>query len=86
MPRATTCSRAASSAWTTSAYRPLLPVGGILEQSDATGWMGFYAIVMRAMAVILNRFGRQRSQDLTLKFLEHIAAISDALDRLGLWG
>ena len=26
--------------------RSHLPVGGILEQSDATGWMGFYAIAM----------------------------------------
>ena len=26
--------------------RSHLPVGGTLEQSDATGWMGFYAIAM----------------------------------------
>ena len=31
--------------------RSHLPVGGILEQSDATGWMGFYAIAMGAIAV-----------------------------------
>ena len=28
--------------------RSHLPVGGILEQSDATGWMGFYAIALGA--------------------------------------
>ena len=33
--------------------RSNLPVGGILEQSDATGWMGFYAVAMGTMAVIL---------------------------------
>jgi hypothetical protein len=65
--------------------RSHLPVGGILEQSDATGWMGFYAIAMGTMAVILNRSGRRPHQDLALKFLEHYAAISDALDGLGLW-
>jgi Mannosylglycerate hydrolase MGH1-like glycoside hydrolase domain len=65
--------------------RSHLPVGGILEQSDATGWMGFYAIAMGTIAVILNISGRRPHQDLALKFLEHFAAISDALDALGLW-
>ena len=37
--------------------RSHLPVGGVLEQSDATGWMGFYAIAMGTMAVMLNRSG-----------------------------
>ena len=35
--------------------RSHLPVGGTLEQSDATGWMGFYAIAMASLAIILNR-------------------------------
>jgi hypothetical protein len=65
--------------------RSHLPVGGVLEQSDATGWMGFYAVAMGAMAAILNRSGQRPAQDLALKFLEHFAAISDALDGLGLW-
>jgi hypothetical protein len=65
--------------------RSHLPVGGVLEQSDATGWMGFFAVAMGTMAVILNRSGRRPHQDLALKFLEHFAAISDALDGLGLW-
>jgi hypothetical protein len=65
--------------------RSHLPVGGILEQSDATGWMGFYAIAMATMAVILNRSGQRPGTDLVLKFLEHFAAISDALEGLGLW-
>jgi len=65
--------------------RSHLPVGGILEQSDATGWMGFYAIAMGTMALILNRSGQRPGQDLAVKFLEHFAAISDALDDLGMW-
>ena len=65
--------------------RSHLPVGGVLEQSDATGWMGFYAVAMGTMAVILNRSGQRPAQDLATKFLEHFAAIGDALDGLGLW-
>jgi hypothetical protein len=65
--------------------RSHLPVGGILEQSDATGWMGFYAVAMATMALVLSTSGRRPGQDLPLKFLEHFAAITDALDVLGLW-
>ena len=65
--------------------RSHLPVGGILEQSDATGWMGFYAIAMASMAIILNRSGQRPGIDLILKFLEHFAGISEALEGLGLW-
>jgi hypothetical protein len=65
--------------------RSHLPVGGVLEQSDATGWMGFYAVAMGSMAVVLNRSGRRPARDLVLKFLEHFSAIADALDGLGLW-
>jgi hypothetical protein len=65
--------------------RSHLPASEVLEQSDATGWMGFYAIAMGAMAVVLNRSGWRPGTDLVLKFLEHFAAITDALDGLGLW-
>jgi hypothetical protein len=65
--------------------RSHLPVGGILEQSDATGWMGAYAIALGAMAAILNRSGQRPATDLVLKFLEHFAAIRAALDTQGLW-
>ena len=61
--------------------RSHLPVGGILEQSDATGWMGFYAIAMGAMAIVLNRSGQRPGQDLVLKFLEHFAAITRGAGR-----
>jgi hypothetical protein len=65
--------------------RSHLPVGGILEQSDATGWMGFYAMSMAAIAVVLNRTGQRPAMDLVVKFLEHFAAIRDAIDGQGLW-
>ncbi len=65
--------------------RSHLPVGGTLEQSDATGWMGFYAIAMGAIAAVLNRSGQRPATDLVLKFLEHFAAIRRALESQGLW-
>jgi Mannosylglycerate hydrolase MGH1-like glycoside hydrolase domain len=65
--------------------RSHLPVGGILEQSDATGWMGFYAMAMASIALVLHRSGQRPGTDLMMKFLEHFAAIRQALDELGLW-
>ncbi len=65
--------------------RSHLPVGGTLEQSDATGWMGFYAIAMGRIATVLAQTGERPVSDLVLKFLEHFAAIRDALASQGLW-
>ncbi len=65
--------------------RSHLPVGGRLEQSDATGWMAFYALTMGAIAFILNRSGSRPARDLVVKFLEHFAAIRQAMDTLGVW-
>jgi hypothetical protein len=65
--------------------RSHLPAGGTLEQSDATGWMAYYAIAMAAISVVLQRGGRRPAVDLVVKFLEHFAAISEAIDAQGLW-
>jgi hypothetical protein len=65
--------------------RSHLPVGGTLEQSDATGWMAFYALSMAGIASILNRSGRRPALDLVVKFLEHFAQIRHAVDTLGVW-
>ena len=65
--------------------RSHLPVGGMLEQADATGWMAGYALAMTTIAAILHRSGRRPSLDLTVKFLEHFAGIREAMDRQGLW-
>jgi hypothetical protein len=65
--------------------RSHLPPGTELEQSDATGWMAFYALSMGTMATILWRSGRRQGADLVLKFLEHYAGIADALEAQGMW-
>jgi len=65
--------------------RSHLPAGGTLEQSDATGWMAFYAVSMASIATVLYRSGRRPADDITLKFLEHFAAIADAINSQGMW-
>jgi hypothetical protein len=64
--------------------RSHIPPGWLLEQSDGTGWMGFYALTMGAIASVLNNRGRPAA-DLVIKFLEHFAIISEALNTQGLW-
>ncbi len=65
--------------------RSHLPVGGVLEQADATGWMASYALAMMSIAEILHRTGHRPGTDVVLKFVEHFAAIKQALDDRGLW-
>jgi hypothetical protein len=65
--------------------RSHLPPGAVLEQSDATGWMAFYALSMALIASILRRDGRRQGDDLVLKFLEHYAAIAEALEGQAMW-
>ena len=69
--------------------RSHLPAGYTLEQSDATGWMGAYALALGTIAAVLSRSGQQQQQqqgqDLVLKFMEHFAGIRTALDEQGLW-
>ena len=47
--------------------------------------MAFYALAMCRIATVLNRTGQRPAADLVLKFLEHFAAIRDALAGQGLW-
>jgi hypothetical protein len=65
--------------------RSHLPVHGLLEQSDATGWMAGYALSMATIAAILHGSGHRPTLDLVQKFLEHFAGISEALEEVGLW-
>ena len=65
--------------------RSHLPPDTVLEQSDATGWMAFYALSMCRIALVLWRNGRRHGADLVLKFLEHYAGIADALESQGMW-
>ena len=57
---------------------------GRLEQADATGWMGMFALDLLDMAFRLH----ERSaayEDIATKFLEHFAYISTAMDEHDLW-
>ena len=65
--------------------RSHLPVSGILEQSDATGWMAGYALSMATIAAMLHGSGHRPALDLVQKFLEHFAGIAEALEKVGLW-
>ena len=86
-PRATTCSRAASSASTTSARSTgasRCPVPGVLEQSDGSGWMAMYCLNLLDMALILGEHD-PAYEDIAVKFVEHFAFIASAMNESGLW-
>ncbi len=61
--------------------RPL-PVGGKLEQSDATSWMAMYSLNMLRMAVELAQ-ENPVYEDIASKFLEHFLYIANAMNTLG---
>jgi len=61
-----------------------LPVDGHLEQSDGTAWMAMYCLNLLEMAVRLARHDPSY-EDVALKFFEHFASISSALNDQGLW-
>jgi hypothetical protein len=65
--------------------RSHLPPGTSLEQSDATGWMAFYSLGMATIAYALDNSGKGPTTDLVLKFVEHFAAIRQAIDDEGMW-
>lgn len=61
-----------------------LPVAGVLEQSDGTGWMAMYALNLLDIAVVLAMHDPSY-EDLATKFLEHFAYIATAAYQQGLW-
>src|SRR2546425_1171923 len=61
--------------------RPL-PGGGTLEQADGTAWMGFYCVILLAMALELARED-PACEDMASKFFEHFVAIADAMNAFG---
>ncbi len=65
--------------------RSHLPPGTTLQQSDATGWMAFYSLSMATIAAKLHRHGNGPAIDLVVKFLEHFAAIRQAIDGEAMW-
>ncbi len=59
-----------------------LPNGAILEQSDATGWMGLFCLYMMRMALELARHNRVY-EGMATKFFEHFIYVGAAMKRLG---
>ncbi len=56
-----------------------LPSGEQIEQSDGTGWMGLYSLMMMRMALEL-AYEEEHYQDLAAKFFEHFVLISASLE------
>ncbi|MFG2100890.1 glucosidase [Micromonospora echinaurantiaca] len=61
-----------------------LPVAGVLEQSDGTGWMAMYALNLLDIAIVLAEHDRTWV-DTATKFFEHFAYIAAAAYSQGLW-
>lgn len=59
-----------------------LPSGGLLEQADATSWMGMYCLNMLAIALELAPQDRSY-EDIASKFLNHFLYIANAMNQLG---
>lgn len=65
------------------------PAGGILEQPDATGWMGMYCLNCLQIALELAKKDHVY-EDIATKFFEHFVYIADAINNVtgeaeGLW-
>ncbi len=59
-----------------------LPMGGYLDQSDGTSWMGMYSLNMLAIALELAK-ENPSYEDIASKFFEHFLYIADAMNRIG---
>jgi hypothetical protein len=59
-----------------------LPLGGQLDQSDGTAWMGMFCLNMLAIALELARVD-SAYEDVATKFFEHFLYIAEALNNLG---
>ena len=59
-----------------------LPDGAILEQSDATGWMGFFCLHMMRIAIELAKTNKVY-ESMATKFFEHFIYIGGAMKRMG---
>jgi hypothetical protein len=58
-----------------------LPGGGVLEQADATSWMGIYCLNMLDIALELARENASY-QDVANKFFEHFLLIAHAMNHI----
>ena len=59
-----------------------LPGGAVLEQSDATGWMGFFCLNMMRIALELAKENKTY-EGLATKFFQHYIYIGAAMKKMG---
>jgi hypothetical protein len=59
-----------------------LPAGAVLEQSDATGWMGMFCLNLMRIALELAKENRVY-QALATKFFQHYIYVGAAMKRMG---
>ena len=59
-----------------------LPGGAVLEQSDATGWMGLFCLNMMRIALELAKENRTY-EGLATKFFQHYVYVGAAMKRMG---
>ena len=59
-----------------------LPGGAVLEQSDATGWMGFFCLYLMRIALELAESNKVY-EGLAIKFFEHFIYIGAAMKHMG---
>ena len=59
-----------------------LPGGAVLEQSDATGWMGMFCLNLMRIALELAK-ENNAYESLALKFFEHYVYIGAAMNNMG---
>ena len=64
--------------------RSNLPEGVTLEQADGTAWMAYYSLLMLVIAIELAQ-ENDVYLDMVIKFLEHFALVTRALERQGLY-
>lgn len=60
----------------------IAPNGGILEEPDATGWMGMYCLYLLEIAIELAS-ENPVYEDMVIKFFEHFIMIADAINDIG---
>ena len=64
--------------------RSHLPAGWRLAQTDGTAWMALYSLTMLRIALVLAAHD-EAYEDVAAKFLEHFAAICQAVAASGMW-
>ncbi|MFZ0160889.1 MAG: glucosidase [Kineosporiaceae bacterium] len=62
-----------------------VPVGAVLEQSDATSWMAMFCLDLLEMCLRLAAYHDHVYEDLATKFLEHFAYVATAMRDGDLW-